>query len=231
VISGALSGVLAVVRKELLIEWRQRSRMVGLFFFSFAVLLLVAFAMPNINVLRDIAGGALWLGILLASARSLDQSFAVEMENGALEGLVLWPVSAPVIYYGKAIANALVLLVVAVCVTPLAIALYNPALPAPWQITVPQLAATLVLGCTGLAAPGTLVAALTTQSRGSSALLPLLFFPLVVPVLMAASRATTLAMEGDAMDQVDDWLAILLAFNLVHWALDGLLFARVVDEG
>ncbi|HMV66715.1 MAG TPA: heme exporter protein CcmB [Myxococcota bacterium] len=226
-----IRGVLAMTWKELLIEWRQRSRMVGLFFFSFAVLLLVAFAMPNVEVLRDIAGGALWLGVLLASARSLDQSFAVEMENGALEGLVLWPVPAHVVYYGKALANAIVLLVVAASVTPLTIALYNPPLPAPWQVSGPQIAATLVLGCMGLAAPGTLVAALTTQSRGSSALLPLLFFPLVVPVLMAASRATTLAMEGDAMGQVDDWLTILLAFNLVHWALDGLLFARVVDEG
>lgn len=224
---GWTSAVLAVLGKELLVEWRQRSRFTGLFFFAFAVLLLVAFAMPNTTILSEIGGGALWLGLLLASARSLDASFAVELENGALEGLVLWPVPPSAIYYGKALANTLVLLAVAVFLTPLTVALYNP----PANASLAQVAAVLVLGCAALAAPGTLAAALTTQARGASALLPLLFFPLVVPVIMAASRATTIALEGDAMGQVDDWLTILGAFNLVHWSLDGLLFARVVDEG
>ena len=222
-----IASIGAVLSKELLIEWRQRSRFTGLCFFSFAVLLLVAFAMPNMEILRDIGGGALWLGLLLASARSLDASFAVELENGALEGLVLWPVAPSAIFYGKALANTLVLLAVASVLTPLCIALYNPPTSAEWW----QLIGVLVLGCGGLAAPGTLTAALTSQARGASALLPLLFFPLVVPVIMAASRATTLALEGDLMHQVDDWLTILAVFNLIHWPLDGLLFARVVDEG
>ncbi|MCB9682718.1 MAG: heme exporter protein CcmB [Alphaproteobacteria bacterium] len=217
----------AVVAKELLVEWRERSRVSGLFFYSFALLLMVAFAMPNTKMLADIAGGALWLGLLLASTRSLDQSFKVELENGALEGLVLWPVDPLALYYGKAIANTLVLLLVAAAIVPLVIVLYHPEIKGdPWQLV-----GILVLGSAALAAPGTLVAALTVQARGSSALLPMLLFPLVVPVVLASARATMLLFDGDLMGQVDDWMMLLLAFDLVHWSLDGLLFTRIVDEG
>ncbi len=222
-----LGQVPAVVSKELLVEWRERTRVSSLFFFALALLLMVAFAMPHTQMLSEIAGGILWVGLLLASTRSLDQSFQIEMENGSLEGLVLWPVDPLAIYYGKAIANTVIIWLVGMAITPLLIVLYHPPMNGSWL----ELILTLALGSAALAAPGTLVAALTVQARGSSALLPLLLLPLVVPAVMAASRATLLVFEGDLMHQVDDWLLLLLLFDLVHWSLDGLLFTRIVDEG
>jgi heme exporter protein B len=216
----------AVVSKELLIEWRERSRVSSLLFYSFALLLMVAFAMPDVRMLGDIAGGALWLGLLLASTRSLDQSFRVELENDSLEGMVLWPVDPLAVFYGKALANAIVLILVASVITPLLGVLYHPS----WHGQPWALASVIVLGCAGIAGPGTLVASLTAQARGSSALLPVLLFPLVVPVVMASARTTILLFQGDPMGQVDNWLVLLLIFNVVHWSLDGLLFARVVEE-
>jgi heme exporter protein B len=223
----SLRQVAAIVHKELLIEWRQRARMSALFFFAFALLLMVAFAMPNAQILRDLGGGALWVGLLLASTRSLDQSMYVEMENGSLEGLVLWPVHPAAVYYGKTLANSLVLWLVALAITPLTIVLYDP----PLRGDLFQYVGVLALGCAGLAAPGTLVSVLTVKARGSSALLPLLLFPLVVPVVMGASKATSLLFEGDPMHQVDDWMQILLLFNVVHWSIDGVFFSMIVDEG
>lgn len=217
----------AVIGKELLVEWRERSRVTGLLFYAFALLLMVAFAMPDVHMLADISGGALWLGLLLASTRSLDQSFRVELENGGLEGLVLWPVDPLAIYYGKALANAIVLLLVAAVLLPMVLLLYHPEVRGGFG----QLALILVLGSLAIALPGTLVAALTTQARGSSALLPVLLFPLVVPVMLATSRSTMLVFEGDPMGQADDWIALLIVFNLLHGSLDGLLFHRIVDEG
>lgn len=222
-----LGKVPAVVFKEVLVEWRERSRVSGLFFFSFALLLMVAFAMPNTKILPDIAGGALWLGLLLASTRSLDQSMRVELENGALEGMVLWPVDPMAIYYGKAIANMLVLMLVALATAPLIFLLYHPEPTG----DLPTFVAIVTLGSACLAAPGTLVATLTVQARGSSALLPMLLFPLVVPVVLAAARATTLLIEGDPMGQVPGWMKLLGIFAIAHWALDGLLFTKLVDEG
>ncbi len=219
--------VAAVVGRELRTEWRDRSRVGGLFVYGFALVLALAFAMPGPHMLPDLAGGALWLGLVLASTRALDASFATELEHGALEAMLLWPVPPAAIFYGKALANTIVLLMVACFLAPIVGLLYHPEPRGSlWMLPL-----VMVAGCMALAAPGTLVASLTSRARGSSALLPVLLFPLVVPVLLASARATTLLLEGDPMNQADDWLGVLVVFNLLHWSLDALLFERVIDEG
>ena len=88
----------------------------------------------------------------------------------------------------------------------------------------------ILLGTAGLSAPGTLYAAMTAQARARQTLLPLLLFPLVVPVLLAAVKATSLLILGDPMGQVRPWVTLLVAFDLIHWSLCGLLFDRVVED-
>ena len=215
-----------VLGKELLTEWRQRSRISGVFWFGFAVVLMVGFATPSVRVLREVAGGTLWLGLLLASTRSLDQSYAVEHEHGAMEGLLLWPVEPMAIFYGKALSNALVLTLVAMGLLPLVIAVFG----APVRGDVGQLLLVVVLGCAGMAAPGTILGLITSQSRGSSVLLPLLLFPLVVPALLAAATATVKLFEGDPMVQAPTWILILVAFNLIHWSLSGIFYGWVLED-
>jgi heme exporter protein B len=185
----------AMLRKELLVEWRMRSRITGIFWFSLALVLMVAFANPSTHTLQEIAGGTLWVAILLASTRSLDQSYAVEFEQGAMEGLTLWPVDPVALFWGKALANTAVLLLVTVAVLPLLIGIFDP----PLKGSIPELLLVIALGCAGIAAPGTIIGLITAQARGSSVMLPLLMFPLVVPVLLAASSATSRIFEGDPM--------------------------------
>ena len=109
---------------------------------------------------------------------------------------------------------------------PLLIALYDVTVRGqPGQLFV-----AVGLGAAALAAPGTLLAGITSQARRAAALLPLLLFPTVVPAVLAASRATTLVIEGDPMEQVPAWLAVLGALNLVHWTASGLLFRWVVED-
>jgi heme exporter protein B len=88
----------------------------------------------------------------------------------------------------------------------------------------------IVLGTAGLAAPGTLYAAMTSQARAKQTLLPILLFPLVVPVLLSAVKGTSLLILGDPMGQIRGWLLLLLSFDLIHWSLCGLLFGRVVED-
>lgn len=219
---------IAVARKDLLIEWRSPSRVSGILFFALALLLMVAFTTDaSAATLRKQAGGALWLGMLLASTRSLDLSYAIETEEDALEGLVLWPVDPRAMFFGKAIANTTILFLVASALTPLAIAIFD----APIYGSVTHYVAFLALGSAALAAPGTLYALLTARARSASVLLPVLLFPLVVPALIAASRGTSLAMEGDLMNQAPSWLKLLFLFNAVHWSLDALLYGRIVEDG
>ena len=190
-----------IFRKELTLEWRQMIRFSGVVFFAFALLLMIAFASPSEGALRIQAGGSLWVGILLASTRALDQSYATELENDSLKGLLLWPVDGKAIYYGKALANTLMLVLAALILCPLVVALYDT----PIKGNLVQLVGFFVLGCGAIAAPGTLYALMTSQARGSSVMLPLLLFPLVVPAMLAAARGTSLIFEGDPMLQGQSW--------------------------
>lgn len=222
-----LRQIFAVAAKDLRLELRSPARLSGVFFFALAVVLVAAFAAgASATLLRKQASGTFWFGLLLASTRSLEQSFRVEVEQGALEGLVLWPVDMRAVFYGKAIANTVVLVVVAAALTPLVIALHD----APVQGSWPLFAAFIVLGSAALAAPGTLYASIATRARGASVLLPVLLFPLVVPALIATTRGTSLLIEGDAMGDISAWLGLLFAFDAIHWSLTGLLFSRIVEE-
>jgi len=93
-----------------------------------------------------------------------------------------------------------------------------------------SLLAVILLGTAGLSAPGTLYAAMTSQTRARQTLLPLLLFPLVVPVLLAAVKATSLVILGDPMEQFRSWITLLGAFAVIHWSLGGLFFGRVVED-
>jgi heme exporter protein B len=218
---------LYVLRKDLLQQWRARSRFVAVGVFGLTTLLLFSFASgPDTTMLRANAAGYLWLALLLSSTLSLAESFRVEMQNGALEGLLLLPTDARAIYYGKALANLVVLVGLGTLLIPIMVALYDAAIP----LGVPRLIGVITLGCAGLVAPGTLYAALSARARGSDVLLPLLLFPLVVPALLSSVKATALVLTGDPMSQLPSWLGLLAAFDVLYWSLCGLLFGRVVED-
>jgi heme exporter protein B len=218
--------VATVLRKELAVELRRASRISGVFFFALALLVMVAFASPSTSALRDHAGGTLWIGLLLASTRALDQSYMSEHEHGTMEGMVLWPVEPWAIFYGKALANTMLLSLVAFGLLPLLVGLFDLSVHGETS----SLVGFTLLGCAALAAPGTLYGLIASQARGSSVLLPLLLFPLVIPAMMAAARGTALVFEGDAMGDSILWLQLLGGFNVVHWSLSGLLYGRIVED-
>lgn len=218
--------LLAALRKDLLLQWRGRVQIVAIFAFGAAALLLFSFAIgPDSLALRQHAGGFLWLALLLASTLSLAESFEREMEEGALEGLLLLPAGARWLYYGKAIANWAQLAMLGIALVPVMVVLYDAG-----TLHLVSLLGVILLGTAGLSAPGTLYAGMTAQARGRQTLLPLLFFPLVVPVLLAAVKATSLLILGDPMGQLRAWSTLLIAFDVIYWSLCGLLFGRVVEE-
>jgi heme exporter protein B len=221
-----LSGFLAALRKDLLLQWRTRAQFVTVFVFGASALLLFSFAIgPDAAALRQHSAGFLWLGLLLSSTLALADSFESEVQQRALEGLLLLPADARALYYGKALANVLQLAVLGVGLVPVMVVLYDA-----FTARVPALLAVIVLGAAGLSAPGTLYAAMTAQMRARNTLLPLLLFPLVVPALLAAVKSTSLLILGDPMGQLTSWVALLVAFDAVYWSLCGLVFERVVED-
>jgi heme exporter protein B len=221
-----VSHLAAALRKEALLQWRTRVQLAAVFVFGATSLLLFSFAIgPDSSALRAHAAGFLWMALLLSSTLTLAESFQSEMEQKAFEGLLLLPADARALFYGKALSNCAQLVMLGVGLVPIMVVLYDAGTD-----RLAGLLGIIVLGAAGLSAPGTLYAAMTSQARARQTLLPLLLFPLVVPVLLAAVKATSLLILGDPMEQVGSWSALLLCFDAIHWSLCGMLFGRVVEE-
>lgn len=218
--------MIAALRKEILIQWRTRGQVIAVFIFGATSLLLFSFGVgPNAEVLRQFSAGFLWLALLLSSTLTLAESFHAEMENRALEGLLLLPTDPRALYYGKAVANWLQLSILGTALIPVMVVLYDAGTE-----RVLALIGIVVLGTAGLSAPGTLYAAMTAQVRSKQTLLPLLLFPLIVPALLSSVKATSLVILGDPMESLRSWILLLTAFDAIYWALCGLLYERVVED-
>ena len=218
--------LVAALRKELLLQWRTRGQLMAVFVFGATSLLLFSFAIgPNAQALRTFSAGFIWLAMLLSSTLTLSDSFQAEMENRALEGLLLLPSRPHALYYGKAIANTIQLTLVGIALVPVMVILYDAG-----TTRLLSLLGIIVLGAAGLSAPGTLYAAMTAQIRAKQTLLPLLLFPLIVPALLASVKATSLVILGDPMGQSTAWITLLAAFDVIYWSLCGLLYGRVVED-
>jgi heme exporter protein B len=221
-----VSELVAAFGKEALLQWRTRAQLAAIFLFGASALMLFSFAVgPDSAALHQHAAGFLWLGLLLASTLTLAEGFQSEMEHRALEALLLLPVRPIALFYAKALSNWAQLTILGVGLVPIMVVLYDAGTD-----RLPALIGVIMLGTAGLSAPGTLYAAMTSRARARQTLLPLLLFPLVVPVLLASVRASSLLINGDLMGQVPSWTVLLACFNAIHWSVCGLLFGRVVED-
>ena len=222
-----LRQVAGVLRKDMLLDWRGQRRAVSVFLFGTITLLLFSFAVgPDSVALARHAAGYLWLALVLSSTLALGESLRVELEDDALEGLSLLPVDPRALFYGKALANVVFLMVLCVLLVPLGMVLYGVRI----EGSVVDLVALLFLGIAGLAGPGTLYSAMTARARGRDAMLPLLLYPLVIPVVLASVKGTQLVFSGDPMNQMGGWMQLSAAFDVVYWSLCGVLFGKVIDS-
>ena len=215
-----------VFRRELLVAWRGKARMVGIAFFAVAVLLLFAVGgEASGDRMSKTASAYFVLAELLASTLLFGQMFRVETEDEALEMLMMLPISPRALFYGKALAATVLLGSLAVVLAPVGLVLFGVGLVE----SVGSLVLVVALFVLGLAAPGTLYSALTARAPAQEIVLPLLYFPLLLPALLAGSRALTLVLTGDVMTQVPSWCYLLACFDLLYWVVCGLLFGRVVE--
>ena len=204
-----------------------RARFAAVAGFGITTLLLFSFAAgPDTAVMRAHAAGYLWLALMMMSTLALGESFRVEAQNGALEGLLLLGVDPRAVYLGKALSNWIVLAALGLVCVPFIVVLYDASV----TMGLPTLFGVIAAGTAGISAPGTLYAALSARARGRDVMLPLLLFPLVVPALVSAVKATELTLTGDPLEQLGGWTGLLVAFNLVYWPVCGLLFGRVVED-
>lgn len=220
--------VWALLRKDLLLEWRSKTRLNATLAFAGLSLLLFSFAAgPRQALLAQQAPGYLWLGVFLASVLAVGESMRIEAAADALMGALLLGTPANAIYLAKVLVNTAFLLGLAVMLWPMAVVLYGMGLgdKAAWLFAI------MPLGALAIAVPGTLFATMAAQVRAQDVLLPLLMFPVLVPGLLASVKATSLVVAGDPMNQLGSWIVVLMLFDAVYLAVCFLLFPRVVDDG
>jgi heme exporter protein B len=217
----------AIARKDARAELRGRQATVSTLFFAALVLLLFGFALgPDARRLTDAAPGLLWLAIVFGSLLSVTRLHQLEVEDGALDELARYPVERSAIFLGKVLAGLGALLVLGFVLLPVVAILYGISLNAAW----PALVATLLLGALGLAAVGTFYAGVTVRMAAREVMLPLLMLPIVAPLLLAAVKATTAALQGNPLGDLGAWLQLLAAFDLVMIVAGAATYGYLLEE-
>jgi heme exporter protein B len=215
------------VWKDLTAERRTKANFNAVVFFAGLILLLFGFALgPDTEALRNVAGGVLWLTVLFSGVLSFNRSYEQELENGALESLLLYPGDRRSIFVGKLLANLAFVLLVEAVLIPLAAVLYDIPI---WSVMAP-LGLVLFLGTVGFVTLGTFYSAMASRLRAREVLLPLLLFPMLVPLLIAAVQATSAILAGDLMDLSGSWLRVLVVFDVVFFIGALFAFEHVIED-
>ncbi len=217
--------VMAITWKDLAAELRSRELLSSMLVFSLLVIMIFYFALElDVKARNGITAGALWVTFAFAGTLGLNRSMAVEKDRGCLDGLLLAPVDRSAIYFGKAISNLVFMLIVEAIVLPVYSVMYNINLFNPGLLMV------TLLGSVGYIAVGTLLAAISVQTRTRDVLLPILLFPLAIPVLVAAVKASSGFLLGLDMSEITPWLNILIVYDIVFTAVAFMVFDYVVEE-
>lgn len=215
-----------VAGKDLRVEWGSRVGLNQVVPFSLVVLVLFGLALgPSRKVLAPATAGLFWVAVLLSAVLAVQRSFAIEAADDARDGLRLSGLDAGGIFVGKVAAVAVQLLVLEVLLGLVASLLYTAHLSG-----VGMLAATCVLATAGLSAVGILYGALSAGTRVRETLLPLLFFPLVAPVLIAATKAWNAGLQGRPGGGLG-WLSVLAVFAAAYLAIGTVAFGPLLEDG
>jgi heme exporter protein B len=218
--------VRAIARKDLLAELRGKAGFNSVVSLGVTILILLGLALgPDAATLRHAAAGAVWLATLFSAVLAFNRSFQVELESGALESLLMYPGPRWTIFAGKLLGNLVFVSLMVAIVVVVGIVLFGVRIPAAW----PRLVGVLALGVVGVVVLGTFYASMASRSRAREVLLPLLLFPMLVPVLLAATTASRALIGADLMHEAGAWIRLLAAFDLVFLIATFLTFEHVID--
>jgi heme exporter protein B len=222
---GFVRAALAVFRKDALTEVRSRELVGAMGLFALLAVMVFSFALElNRQARIESVSGVLWVTIVFASILGLNRSMALERDQGNLDGLLLAPIPRAAVFAGKLAGNFLFTLLVGLAVALVITVLFNVPLFGAGLLLL------LVLGTLGFTSIGTLLAAMTVQTRARETLLPIVMLPVAVPMLLASVRASTLVLSGAPDEQWLPWLSILLVLNVIFLVLGLVLYEFVVEE-
>ncbi|MFC1925556.1 heme exporter protein CcmB [Chloroflexota bacterium] len=214
-----------ILWKDALSELRTRDIAASVLVFAVLVIVIFNFAFePGTEQKELVAPGILWVAFTFAGVLSLGRSFVQEKEQGCLEGLMLCPVDRDIIYLGKMLGSLTFMLIVEAIVFPIFLMLFD--LP----LFTPRLGLIAFLATVGFVSVGTLFSSLAVNTRARDVMLPILFFPIVTPVIIAAVKSSGLVLEGEPWSEINSWLLIMAVFDVIFLTASALVFGSVVEE-
>ena len=207
-----------ILWKDILCELRTRDIATSVLVFALLVIVVFNFAFePGSEQMELVAPGILWVSFTFAGVLSLGRSFVLEKEKGCLEGLMLCPVDRDIMYWGKLAGVLTFMLIIEAIVTPIFLVLFD--LP----LFMPELVLIAVLATLGFVSVGILFSALAVNTKARDVLLPILFFPIIIPVLIAAVKSTQAVIDGEPMGEYASWLLVMAAFDAVATAANWIM--------
>ncbi len=227
-----LGAIVAIISKDIRSELRTKEMVASMFVFSVLVLLIFNFTIAvDRETAMELGPAILWVAFIFAGSLGLNRSFAAERENRSIHGLMLAPVDRSALYFGKLASNILFMLIAELCLLPLFMIFFNMNLLSELE---PSAFLTFLLviavGTLGYAAVGTTLAAVAANTTMREVLLPILLFPVAVPVVIGAAESTRILFQPDSLSSPWGWIRMLILFCVVFIVVSWLSFEYVLEE-
>jgi heme exporter protein B len=226
---GGARQISAIIKKDIIAELRTKEMVVSMFLFVLLVIVAFHYAFGDSSGFESFAGGLLWIAFLFTSLLGLNRSFVHEKDEGCLEGLLLAPVDRPNIFFGKMTGNLIFISIVEFIAVPLYLVLFNFSIKGSLLMFI----GALLLSNFGICTIGTLLSTISINTKMRDMLLPLIFLPLCMPVLIGAVMATNGIMAGPASEtfiQVQGAMKLLAGYDIIFLLVAYALYDFVIGE-
>ena len=221
------SQVTTIIWKDFITEIKTRELFSSMFIFALLVVIIFIFSI-NLSLIKasEVGPGVLWVAFLFAGTIGLNRSFMLEKENGCLQGLLLAPMDRTALYFGKLVSNFVFLFIMEVFTLPLFMVFFNIDL-------LPHLLPLLYVifvGTLGFCAVGTLLSSLSANLKTRDIMLPILLYPLIIPIIIGSVRMTGQVLAGEPLSNMMNWVSLTLCFDIIYIAISIMVIDFVLEE-
>jgi len=222
-----MSQISAIVWKDFVTELKTRELFSAMFVFALLVILIFIFSV-NLSIVKasEVGPGILWVAFLFSGTLGLNRSFVLEKENGCLMGLMLAPADRTAIYFGKLISNLVFLSLMELFILPLFMIFFNIDL---LEHLLPLLLV-IFLGTLGFCALGTLLSSLASNLKTREIMLPILLYPLLVPIVIGVVRMTGQVLAGEPLSEMMNWIGLTASFDIIYIGVSIMTIDHILEE-
>lgn len=219
--------IMAILWKDLLSEFRTKEMVISMLVFSLMVTVIFNFSFtPGSEFIQEAAAGILWMTFIFASLLGMNRAFVYEVDKGCLQGLMLAPVDRVVIYISKFLVNFIFITLVELIVLPLFSIFFKLSI----LHVLPELLMVVGLGTLGLTIVGTLFSAISVNTKTREVMLPILHFPVSIPIIISAVQATSAVLQEQEWSVIWGWTRIILVFDVIFFIVAFFTFEYIIEE-